>query len=85
MAVWLHKWEFKNTDVDFLKVGEKIWLPGLPDIGARKSCDFRILTVSASTGYAGYPLQSQMKRRNADMYSIDFFHAQTGNGAKHVL
>ena len=49
MAVLIHKWEFKNTEVEFLKVSEKIWSPGLPDIGARKSCDFLILTVSAST------------------------------------
>ena len=37
MVVLLHKWEFKNTEVEFLKVSEKIWSPGLPDIGARKS------------------------------------------------
>ena len=43
------KWEFKNIEVEFLKVSEKIWSPGLPDIGARKSWDFLILTVSAST------------------------------------
>ena len=49
MAVLLHKWEFKNIEVVFLKVSEKIWSPGLPDIGARKSWDFLILTVSAST------------------------------------
>ena len=49
MAVLLHKWEFKNIEVEFLKVSEKIWSPGLPDIGARKSWDFLILTVSAST------------------------------------
>ena len=52
MAVLLHKWEFiqfKNIEVEFLKVNEKIWSPGLPDIGARKSWDFLILTVSAST------------------------------------
>ena len=48
-AVLLHKWEFKNIEVEFLKVSEKIWSPGLPDIGARKSWDFLILTVSAST------------------------------------
>ena len=46
MAVLLHKWEFKNIEVEFLKVSE----PGLPHIGARKSWDFLILTVSASTG-----------------------------------
>ena len=39
MAVLLHKCEFKNIEVDFLKVSEKIWSPGLPDIGARKSWD----------------------------------------------
>ena len=49
MVVLLHKWEFKNTEVEFLKVSEKIWPPGLPDIGARKSWDFLILTVNAST------------------------------------
>ena len=49
MAVLLHKWEFKNIEVEFLKASEKIWSPGLPDIGARKSWDFLILTVSAST------------------------------------
>ena len=49
MVVLLHKWEFKNTEVEFLKVSEKIWSPGFPDIGARKSLDFLILTVSAST------------------------------------
>ena len=49
MAVLLHKWEFKNIEVEFLKVSEKIWSPGLPDIGAKKSWDFLILTVSAST------------------------------------
>ena len=47
MAVLLHKWEFKNTEVEFLKVSEKNWSPGLPDIGAWKSWDFLILTVSA--------------------------------------
>ena len=50
MAVLLHKWEFKNIEVEFLKVSEKNWTLGLPDIGARKSRDFLILTVSASTG-----------------------------------
>ena len=50
MTVLLHKWEFKNIEVEFLKVSEKIWSPGLPDIEARKSWDFLILTVSASTG-----------------------------------
>ena len=45
MAVLLHKWEFKNTEVEFLKGVKKIWSPGLPDIGARKSWDFPILTV----------------------------------------
>ena len=49
MAVLLQKWEFKNIEVEFLKMSEKIWPPGLPDIGARKSWDFLILTVSAST------------------------------------
>ena len=49
MAVLLHKWEFKNIEVEFLKMSEKIWSPGLPDIGAGKSLDFLILTVSAST------------------------------------
>ena len=47
--VLLHKWEFKNIEVEFLKVSEKYWSAGLPDIGARKSWDFLILTVSAST------------------------------------
>ena len=42
MVVLLHKWEFKNTEVEFLKVSEKIWSPELPDIGARKSWDFLI-------------------------------------------
>ena len=37
MVVLLHKWEFENIEVEFLKMSEKIWLPGLPDIGARKS------------------------------------------------
>ena len=41
MAVLLHKWEF---EFEFLKVSEKIWSPGLPDIGARKSWDFLILS-----------------------------------------
>ena len=50
MAVLLYKWEFKNTEVEFLNVSVKIWSSGLPDIGARKSWDFLILTVSASTG-----------------------------------
>ena len=49
MAVLLYKWEFTNTEVEFLKVSEKIWTPGLPDIKARKPWDFLILTVSAST------------------------------------
>ena len=49
MAVLHNKWEFKNIEVEFMKVSEKIWSPGLPDIGARKSWDFLILTVSAST------------------------------------
>ena len=49
MAVLLHKWEFKNIEAEFLKESEKIWSPGLPDIGARKSWDVLILTVSAST------------------------------------
>ena len=42
MAVLLHKWEFKNTEVEFLKVNEKkfdhqdfqileLGSPGLPD------------------------------------------------------
>ena len=48
MEVLLHK-EFKNIEVEFLKVSEKIWSPGFPDIRARKSWDFLILTVSAST------------------------------------
>ena len=34
MAVLLHKQEFKNIKVEFLKVSEKIWSPGLPDIGS---------------------------------------------------
>ena len=50
MVGLLHKWEFKNTEVEFLKVSEKIWSPGLPDIGARMSWDFLILSVSAVTG-----------------------------------
>ena len=33
MVVLLHKWEFKNIEVEFLKVSEKIWSPGLTDIG----------------------------------------------------
>ena len=37
MAVLLHKWEFKNIEVEFLKVSENILSPGLPDIGARTS------------------------------------------------
>ena len=37
MAVLLDKWELKNIEVEFLKVSEKIWSPGLPDIGAMKS------------------------------------------------
>ena len=37
MVVLLHKCEYKNIEVEFLKVNEKIWSPGLPDIGARKS------------------------------------------------
>ena len=49
MVSLLHKWEFKNIQVEFLKVSEKIWSPGLPGIGARKSWDFLILTVSVST------------------------------------
>ena len=28
MAVLLHKWEFKNTEVEFLKVSENIWSQG---------------------------------------------------------
>ena len=47
--VFLHKREFKNIEVEFLKVSEKIWSPGLPDNGAGKSWDFLILTFSAST------------------------------------
>ena len=50
MAILLHKWEFKNIEVEFLKVSENICSPGLPGIEARKSWDFLILTVSASTG-----------------------------------
>ena len=34
--------------VEFLKVSEKIWSPLLPDIRARKSWEFLILTVSAN-------------------------------------
>ena len=49
MAVLLYKWEFKNIEVEFLNVSEKFWSPGLPAIGARKSWDFLIFTVSAST------------------------------------
>ena len=49
MAILLHKREFKNIEVEFLKVSEKIWQPAFPDTGARKSWDFLILTVSAST------------------------------------
>ena len=57
MAVLLHKWEFKNIEVEFLKVSEKIWSPGLPDI---KSWDFLILTISASiAGTHRVPLLSQ--------------------------
>ena len=56
MAVLLHKWEFKNTEVEFLKVSEKIWSSGLPDIGARKSWDFLILTVSVSAEIKTFPL-----------------------------
>ena len=44
MVVLLHKWQFKNIEVEFLKVSEKIWSPELPDIGARKSWDLLILT-----------------------------------------
>ena len=29
MVVLLYKWEFKNIEVEFLKVSEKIWSPGL--------------------------------------------------------
>ena len=29
MAVLLNKWEFKNIKIEFLKVSEKIWSPGL--------------------------------------------------------
>ena len=36
MVVLLHKCEFKYIEVEFLKGSEKIWSPGLPDIGARK-------------------------------------------------
>ena len=50
MAVLLHKWEFKNMEVRCLEVRETIWLPGLPDIGIRKSLDFLNLPVSARTG-----------------------------------
>ena len=58
MAVLLHKWEFKNTEVEFLKVSEKIWSSGLPDIGARKSWDFLILTVTqlVQALWSGSPL-----------------------------
>ena len=49
MAVLLYKWEFKIIEVEFLKVSEKTWSPGLPDIGAKKSWDFLILTVQALT------------------------------------
>ena len=56
MVVLLYKWEFKNTEVEFLKVSEKVWSPGLPDTGATKSWDFLILTVSASTVWSGSAL-----------------------------
>ena len=42
MVVLLHKWKFKNTEVEFLKVSEKNWSS---DIEARKSWIFLILTV----------------------------------------
>ena len=67
MAVFLHKWEFKNIEVEFLKVNEKNWSPGLPDIGARKSWDFLILTVSASTVkyfLQSFSLQLRFKKSN---------------------
>ena len=49
MVVLLHKWELKNIEVEWAKVSEKIWSPGLQDIAARMSWDFLNLTVSAST------------------------------------
>ena len=49
MEVLLHKCEFKNIEVEFLKVSEKNLITGLPDIAVRKSWGFLILTVSAST------------------------------------
>ena len=51
MGVLLHKWEFKNIEVEFLKVSEKNknidhWDFQILELG---SWDFLILTVSAST------------------------------------
>ena len=48
MVVLLHKWEFRNIEVEFLKVSENILSPGLPDTCIR-TWDFLILRVSAST------------------------------------
>ena len=75
MAVLLHKWEFKNTEVEFLKVSEKIWSPRLPDIEAKKSWDFLILTVSASTDDSNSFFQSLQNSSNSSRKQIfkDFF------------
>ena len=70
MAVLLHKWEFKNTEVEFLKASEKIWSPGLPDIGARKSWDFLILTVSASTVYKQTQVPHKLNTKPFQLYSV---------------
>ena len=74
MAVLLYRWEFKNTEVEFLKVSEKNWSPGLNDIGARKSWDFLILTVSASTAESkGTYLKAVIRKRTWD-FAIRIWH-----------
>ena len=40
MVILLQKWEFKNIEVEFLKLSKKLWSSGLPDIGARGLPDF---------------------------------------------
>ena len=53
------QWQFYSINeslrilrLNFWKWVKKNWSPGLPDIGSRKSWDFLILKVSASTGFS---------------------------------
>ena len=79
MTVLLHKWEFKNIEVEFLKASEKIWSQGLPDIGARKSWDFLILTFSASTVQMHWEANDlAVKRSNRQNSKDPIYHGPRG-------